>query len=369
MDAAVIPAASGPAAAADGPEPETTHRHAAGLSQPSPPPPPEPRVAPSPSPSSSLAPISGHRLVVPSGSPAESPAAATAAAPCTTSPLVICFHGSGESCSPSWDALATRLAERAGLRVLLFDRGPHNPGVAEATAALRAYLASSSSSSSTGSSPPPPCKDDDTKFLLVAHSYGGAFARAFMQAELARVAGMVLVETGQEGGLAPTVDAAQRRRRVLGARPLCVVRGDSLLAKRAALDRRVQAQAELLHHDAAAVIAAGGGGERGTAMALLQARCVIVAQKGLLDLDAERRVLAACDAEDERLKRAQLRLSRVSRYVRVRDVGHHVVRDRPDEVVAAVEWVLANLPRPPEPGRFRSWWSWAVSKASWSFRR
>ncbi|KAI0426054.1 hypothetical protein F5Y09DRAFT_320112 [Xylaria sp. FL1042] len=72
-------------------------------------------------------------------------------------------------------------------------------------------------------------------YLLIAHSYGGAFARAFVQhehehlisqrkkkekkkqREMKRdcgVLGLVLVETGQEGGLDPRLDERQIREAV-----------------------------------------------------------------------------------------------------------------------------------------------------------
>ncbi|KAI4859710.1 Alpha/Beta hydrolase protein [Hypoxylon rubiginosum] len=234
----------------------------------------------------------------------------------TSSPLVICFHGSGESCSPSWDALARALtAAPLRLRVLAFERGEDNPKPPRATADLLAYLAAG------GEATKPP-------YVLVAHSYGGAFARTFLEEEAPReqVAGVVLVETGQEGGLDAGVEEAQYRRRVLGRRPLSVVRGNSLMG--------VEAQiAELEARAATAKTAAS--------------------EVEMQGLRGRREMLKAWDEEDERLKKRQLDLSERTarkRYVHVPDCGHHVVRDRPDVVAKEVAWVVENMGRGDEAG-------------------
>ncbi|KAI1378530.1 Alpha/beta hydrolase family-domain-containing protein [Hypoxylon crocopeplum] len=221
------------------------------------------------------------------------------------SPLIICFHGSGESCSPSWDALAHSLAAPPlCLRVLLFERGPSNPRPAQATAELADYLLRE------GLAGP---------YVLVAHSYGGAFARLFLEdEELGRqVVGVVLVETGQEGGLDAEVEEGQYRRRILGSRPLSVVRGNSLMRMREEL---AAAEANLSSGE--------GNGQK---------------REGLR---TRRQMLRVWDEADEALKKRQLDLAAEmgrKRYVHVPDCGHHVVRDRPDVVVAEVAWVLENI--------------------------
>ncbi|KAI1765456.1 Alpha/Beta hydrolase protein [Hypoxylon sp. FL1150] len=220
--------------------------------------------------------------------------------PESTSPLVICFHGSGESCAPSWDALTRGLAAHR-LRVLAFERGPDNPKPAQATADLLTYLRGG------GVATRPP-------YVLVAHSYGGAFARTFLEeAEGTHVAGVVLVETGQEGGLAAGVEEVQYRRKVLGSRPLSVVRGNSLMG--------VEAQIRELEEKATTEVEREG-------------------------VRGRREMLMAWEVEDERLKRRQLGLSRrgaPKRYVHLPECGHHVVRDRPDVVAAEVRWVVENM--------------------------
>ncbi|KAI0003128.1 Alpha/Beta hydrolase protein [Xylariaceae sp. FL0662B] len=245
-----------------------------------------------------------HRLLAPD------PASLADADPAQTTPLVICFHGSGESCSPSWDALADLLAAQ-GLRVLLFERGEANPGPEEATAALRRYLKA---------------ERLQGPYVLVAHSYGGAFLRTFAHPHLRKkmgrrkkkkawggdgdeIAGAVLVETGQEGGLSPRLERAQYRDPVLGARPLSVVRGNTLIAQWKGLEGR-------------------------------EARTRTEGERDACRRDRE--MLRVCDEEDQRLKRRQLGLSRTSRFVQVEDCGHHVVRDRPDVVAAEVRDVICD---------------------------
>lgn len=135
-------------------------------------------------------------------------------------------------------------------------------------------------------------------YILVAHSYGGTFAREFLQRYPDQVAGLVLAETGQE---TPTRhDQEQYRKRALGNKPLSVIHADSLYDKREAV----------------------------TSAAGLE----------LLRKWAE---------EDERLKKAQLRLSSNARYVRVDRCGHDVVRHKPDIVSEEVKWVLGNV-QPPQ---------------------
>lgn len=217
-------------------------------------------------------------------------------------PLIICFHGSGESCEPAWSELARLLGSK--YRVLLFERGPLNPKPPEATSQLLRFL-------KTRHLPGP--------YILIAHSYGGAFARLFMHQAQADVAGAVLVETGQEGGLDPKMAAAQLRKRVLGEKPLSVIRGNSFIAKKKALEASEQT-------------------------------ALTEGQKAALEI--QRQLLQASDEEDERMKKAQLPLSRNSRYVHIPDCGHHVIRDRPDAVAGEVDWVLANV----AAAKKGTWW-------------
>ncbi|KAI0837130.1 hypothetical protein F5Y06DRAFT_272080 [Hypoxylon sp. FL0890] len=212
-------------------------------------------------------------------------------------PLVICFHGSGESCSPSWDALARILtSEPHSLHVLLYERGPRNPKPPQATADLREYLSR---------------EKLEGLYVLVAHSYGGSFARMFLEEDVRQVVGMVLVETGQESALDDRIEKRQYERRVMGMRPLSVVRGNSFL--------RMREQVRRTEGDTSPE------GGRGVEL---------------------RKMLEMWEAADEEMKKKQLDLvaeNGVKRYVHIPDCGHHVVRDRPDVVAAEVAWVLENL--------------------------
>lgn len=80
---------------------------------------------------------------------------------------------------------------------------------------------------------------------------------------------------------------------------------------------------------------------------------MMMMRRGNVDVDSAegRKARQLWAEEDERLKRAQLRLSSNARYVRVGDCGHNVVRDRPDVVAEEVKWVLDNVVCAREQGR------------------
>lgn len=209
----------------------------------------------------------------------------------TSTPLVICFHGSGESCSPSWSELSKTLSQT--YRVLLYDRGSARVAPEQTTKHLESYL------EQQGLLHP---------YVLIAHSHGGTFARHYLHKHPHKVASMVLVETGQETALPPKIEDRQYTHPPLGAKPLSVIRGNSLIGKWKELET-MESQPSL---------------DTGK-------------------IAAQRKLLEAWDSADEQLKKKQLKLSRNSRYVYVPDCGHHVVRDRPDVVVAEVEWIMNNL--------------------------
>ena len=269
-------------------------------------------------------------------------------------PLIICFHGSGETCSPSWDALAANLVAETHCRVLLYNRGPGNLRPADVAAQMWDYVLGAATNHNPGENANSGNENsrarDDARnnlhgpYLLIAHSYGGAFARAFVQWEYVHarrrhrrkahtsdrgagncVIGLVLVETGQEGGLEAALDEEQISRTIMGGHPVCVVRGNSLLGKWQGLEAKERAAAR-----------EGGEGGGNDAATKIQRRQMLA---------AEREMLIRVDAEDERLKRRQLGLSRTSRFVQLPDCGHHVVLQRPGDVVDAVRWVLENAKR------------------------
>ena len=133
---------------------------------------------------------------------------------------------------------------------------------------------------------------------------------------------MVLVETGQETALPADMEALQLKNCVLGDKPLSVIRGNSLIEKWRQLEREEQALLEKID---------GNAETRG---------CSEIEMK---EIERKRDLLGLWDREDERLKKAQLGLSRRSRYVQASKVGHNVVRYRPDVVVEEVKWVLDNV--------------------------
>ncbi|KAI0129864.1 Alpha/Beta hydrolase protein [Xylariales sp. AK1849] len=212
--------------------------------------------------------------------------------PASPLPLIICFHGSGDSCA-SWVPLAKTLGHSC--RILLYDRGEHDPKPDVSIRELLKYLGKAQLSA---------------PYVLIAHSYGGAFARYFLQQRPNDVAGMVLAETGQETALDPDVAKQQYRKQILQKKPLSVIRCDIHIGKRLQLE--------------AATRAAQNEAETAS-------------------LSTMRQMLEVHDKEDERLKKQQLKLSSNSRYVHIPDCGHHVIRDRPDVVAAEVRWVMENL--------------------------
>uniref|UniRef100_A0A8H7K317 AB hydrolase-1 domain-containing protein n=1 Tax=Bionectria ochroleuca TaxID=29856 RepID=A0A8H7K317_BIOOC len=217
-----------------------------------------------------------------------------------TSPLIICFHGSGDSCA-SWSELAQLLA--TSYRVLLYNRGPSNPDSKASTKSLVQYLAEMQLG--------PP-------YVLIGHSYGGNFAREFLQQRISDVIGMVLAETGQETALDPVMEAHQYKRTILGTKPLSVIRANSMIGKMKQLEEKIQ------HAQ---------GDEK---------------LKSEIRNGTEFVMVEAWDKEDERLKKRQLDLSKNSRYLHIPDCGHHVIRDRPDAVAGEVRWVMENCNNVPD---------------------
>lgn len=214
--------------------------------------------------------------------------------PDLSNPPIICFHGSGETCA-GWSDLARLLTERP-YRVLLYDRGPENPTPNEDT--LSELMGNIHS-----------VVGIESPFVLIAHSYGGAFAKEFLRLYPQDVAGMVLVETGQETGIDPAVEEGQYRRQVMGSKPLSVIRGNSFRDKFAHFEERLDAAED-------------------------------ESQRQHIRNEPGFKMLEMMDKEDERLKKRQLQLSRNSRYVHVPECGHGVVRDRPQIVADEVDWVM-----------------------------
>ncbi|MCJ1324441.1 hypothetical protein MMC10_001103 [Thelotrema lepadinum] len=232
------------------------------------------------------------------------------------SPTLIAFHGSGDSLT-SWLSFARVLQTKLPqVSLLLYSRAAHDQSTGPANQSPTAAIEDLVSLLKVLKLKPP--------YVLVAHSYGGCIARTFLHLRGAKeVAGMVLVETGQETRLPGQAEEAQMRNGgVMGEKPVVVIRGNSMLGQ----CRELEKKEALL-------------GERERSGEEWERKW-----KGEKERLAEMRgMFETLDREDERLKRVQLGLSRRSRFVQVADVGHHVVRDRPEEVVEGVQWVLENL--------------------------
>ena len=205
-------------------------------------------------------------------------------------PLIIFFHGSGDSCA-SWELLADLLN---AYQILIWDRLDPNINLGNAISELLEYLDGS---------------DLPSEYVLIAHSYGGTFARLFLEEKHHQVAGMVLVETGQETGIDPEIEQRQYQDQILENKPLVVIRGNTLKWKQMQYERALAAEQNMVTP-------------------------TLLIQKQMLD---------ATDKEDERLKKVQLQLSRNNRYVHLPDCGHGVIQERPDAVREAVGWVMEHL--------------------------
>ncbi|KAF5022716.1 hypothetical protein F66182_5264 [Fusarium sp. NRRL 66182] len=208
----------------------------------------------------------------------------------STTPLILCFHGSGDSCA-SWASLSDLLSD--SYQVLLYDRQGPDMKPDMATHKMLSDL------DEAHLHPP---------YMLVAHSYGGTFARLFLEQRPQHVAGMVLVETGQETAIDADVEQQQYKRQILGHKPLVVIRGNTLIHKWEQYQETLAAENNI-------------------------ATPSLLVQKQLLD---------ATDREDERLKKAQLQLSRNHRYIHIPDCGHGVIQARPDVVAEAICWAMEN---------------------------
>lgn len=228
-------------------------------------------------------------------------------------PTVLCFHGSGHGThQDTWLAVIQGVAAFAP--ILYYDRRGigHNEAI---------------NNTFTGANQTPEDAVRDLQYLLrtlglqspyilIAHSYGGTIARTFLQLCSNQVAGMVLAETGQE---TPTpYDEEQYQRRILGRKPVSVIHAvpgapNSMKDDEDSGDGRV---------------IGGESFNRTTAGA---------------ENEETRKMRQMWLAEDERLKKAQLRLSSNARYVRVDGCGHDVVSQRPDVVIEEVRWVLEDV--------------------------
>lgn len=203
--------------------------------------------------------------------------------------VIIGFPGSGAEAGLAWRALVDELAQEHV--VVLFDTRPSNVNL---SSRMNDMLNQLNRNKLNG------------PFILVAHSYGGYFAKQFLYMYRKKVAGIVLVETGK-GGQRTNEEDLMLRRMWMGSVPLSVIRSNTLLEQWQNLDRQ---------------LANAGDDQRRS------------------ELDTRRKWLQMCDTEDENLEKEQLRLSQNHHYVHLPHFGHNVIRDSPDVVIAEVQWVL-----------------------------
>lgn len=235
-----------------------------------------------------------------------------------TTPTVVCFHGSGDNPLPGWQDFI-EIAQRE-YTVVLLDRGTQRVSLTDANSAIVKHL------QLYKLNPP---------YILVAHSHGGAFAKMFLHRNPKLVAGMLLVETGQEGGLPEKIERTLLNQTPLGDKPLSVIRGNSLIANWKILET---------------------------------AEAAADSESKKAELSYKREVLHAYEVEDERLKKAQLRMSTNTRYVHLPDCGHGVINDRPDVVLEELRWISTHLEPEIEKAspslwcRFRELWQASRSR-------
>ncbi|KAJ8128158.1 hypothetical protein O1611_g5476 [Lasiodiplodia mahajangana] len=250
-------------------------------------------------------------------------------------PLVIFFHESAADLDePSWQILADRLVERHGCGVLTWRTERHDLKPSEVAAQIWDFLLNysadnqQSKNESSGGEGGPPKHDGPPRgpFILVAYSHGGTFAREFIQRELQfkqeqqekrldRVAGLVLIETSQNGFIHPDLDKQQIRTKIMGQRPVCVMRGNYL--RRAVWELEAEQRSY------------GVGGIR-------------LAERPRKSLARILKRVRKEEAEDERLTVRQLGLSKNNRIVQLFNCGFQVIRDAPNDVLEAVQWVMDN---------------------------
>lgn len=207
-------------------------------------------------------------------------------------PLLICFHGSGESHMESWQDLIMLLSENH--HVTFYERHFDRTTPKEHASSLHEFLVSFR---------------HEKSYFLVAHSYGGVLARQFLKDHPKLVTGVVLVETGKGSNDLHKLDAYLIKHKSLAGKPLSVIHGNSLIRQQQALEAMQKS----------------------------------LTAENREELEPQQRLLATAMQHDEEHERAQLLLSSNNRYVRLSGCGHNIVRDRPDIVVQEVDWVCQNV--------------------------
>ncbi|KIA75872.1 alpha/beta hydrolase [Aspergillus ustus] len=212
-------------------------------------------------------------------------------------------------------------------------------------------------------------------YILLAHSYGGIVAREFLELhphpEDGVVAGMVLVDCATERSAElfpdfpdPNVVAVMgdlNFARVTGLRADTVLSDEEWRARARDIYAGAQGAAMEEAGSFVEVCATLRGKEQVRNVALGDRPLVVVRANGVRDYEriyeagvkvgngsveqqrAFRDLLDRWEGVDAEVQEGQLGLSRVSRYVRVEDVGHNVHLVRPGVIVDAVRWVMERV--------------------------
>lgn len=193
-------------------------------------------------------------------------------------------------------------------------------------------------------------------YVIVAHSAGALYARAFTQANRSKVAGLLLVD--------PTIAHQQRRLTAAAGQPVGSLAGIIAHAKRCleavkagplpADDKALAAcavrppldpvatwqtrlsEVETLEEESSGNLDGAPGALGALPLVILAAMRDLPGPAG----DVRRRLLAE-----------EAAISRAGRVVEVADSGHMMMRDRPDAITGAVVAMVEEVRRPAAKGR------------------
>ena len=199
----------------------------------------------------------------------------------TSAPTILCFHGSGENAHLSWNELQSQLVQE--FRIVLFAR-PQQVDASTHTQKIHNYL------HSAGLHGP---------FILLAHSYGGFFAKQFLVQYPDSVTSVVLVETGKAA--IPSDRAWQNASKAIETKPVVVISANPRAAKRKQLQLDPNTSPDQWSQ------------------------------------------LEAIEQLDGVMEKEQLKMSTNAKHVQLNDCGHNVIRDRPAVVLAEVKSTISGF--------------------------
>ncbi|KAL2856547.1 Alpha/Beta hydrolase protein [Aspergillus pseudoustus] len=280
-------------------------------------------------------------------------------------PLVVIIPGGGDVAS-SYVALERLLRPHA--RILLYDR----------TGLGRSERSSPDAVADTGPTAVRAATELHTllhtlhergPYVLLAHSYGGIVAREFLHLHPGDVAGMVLVDCATERSAELLTFPDPNVVAVMG--DLSFARMTGLRADAVLSDGEWRVRARDIYAGAEAAAVEAGSfvevcstlreKEQISKQVLGKRPLVVVRANGVRDYErvyeagvkagngtgeqqrAFRDLLDRWEGIDAEVQEGQLGLSRVSRYVRLEDVGHNVHLVRPEAIVDAVRWVKERV--------------------------